>query len=306
MPKNKPLPLSPDLTLQDLAGVLSDIFDQAGIRTARLDARLLLENVAGLDHAEFILANNQKLSPQQVLLLDRLCQRRLAHEPIARIVGRAEFWSLPFEIGPAVLDPRPDTETLVSAALEVSQTGAEQACRILDLGTGSGCVLLSLLTERPFASGLGVDASLEALEIARRNAGHLGLLDRVTFLQSDWFETVTGLFDIIVSNPPYIAADEIAALAPDVKNYDPLLALSGGRDGLEAYRSILRRAHEFLKPEGWLLFECGVGQAGALSALMREALLSDLASGTDPRDEARCWQDLAGIKRVVGIRTATS
>ena len=298
MPSPCPFILPDGIPLRAAYLEVTQLFQNAGIETAALDARLLICHVMGLDHAGFIKAESQPLSGPEARTLADLAGRRKAYEPVARIIGETEFWSLPFRISPAVLDPRPDTETLVVTALEVSQGRADQPLRLLDLGTGSGCVLLSLLTERERAGGLGVDQSAEALAIASDNAARLGLSARATFLKSDWFEKVHDTFDIIVSNPPYIAAGDIAHLAPDVKDYDPLTALTSGPDGLEAYRAIIAAAGPFLAPNGWLLFECGDGQAAALSGLLQSAAFASCGQ------QVMIRQDLAGIQRVVGIQAA--
>lgn len=268
----------------------------AGVETPRLDARLLIEHALEIDHAAFILNDTRRLSGAETEKLEALVKRREAREPIARIIGRTEFWSLPLFINNHVLDPRPDTETVVHAALELFKGLETAALRILDLGTGSGCLLLALLSEFGNACGYGIDASPEAREVARRNAVELGLIERAHFHQSDWFNEVEGMYDLIVSNPPYIASGALSGLAPEVRLSDPVLALDGGACGLDCYEAILAGFKAHLKPGGWLLFECGHDQAGPLQALMEACQAAPLIA------ETRRWRDMAGIERVVGLK----
>ncbi|HRD75237.1 MAG TPA: peptide chain release factor N(5)-glutamine methyltransferase, partial [Hyphomicrobiaceae bacterium] len=220
--------------------------------------------------------------------------RRLAREPVWRILGQRAFYGLELQIGPAVLDPRPDTETLVDVVLEATaDAGAAAPLRILDLGTGSGAILLALLHERPSARGVGVDRSAAALQIARRNGEQLGLNDRVAWIESDWFAGVSGRFDVIVSNPPYIPTGEIAGLDPEVRNHDPRAALDGGGDGLDAYRAIVAGVAQHLAPGGLVAFEIGDIQGPAVSALMFSAGL-ELVGGVR--------RDLSERPRVVVAR----
>ncbi|WP_299815124.1 peptide chain release factor N(5)-glutamine methyltransferase [uncultured Jannaschia sp.] len=215
--------------------------------------------------------------------------RRAAREPVSHILGRRAFWNHEFRVTADVLDPRPETETLVEQAL------AAPFARVLDLGTGSGCILLSLLAERPAATGLGTDLSEAALDVARENAAALGLADRAAFRRADWLAGVEGRFDLVVSNPPYIAEAELPALAPEL-GFEPALALSPGGDGLDAYRTIARDAPERLTPGGRLMVEIGPTQADAVSALFAGAGLTDIA----------VCRDLAGRDRVVaGGKAAT-
>ena len=195
--------------------------------------------------------------------LEDMVSRRLAREPLAHITGRRAFWNHVFDVTPDVLDPRSDTETLVELALE------KQWSRVLDMGTGSGCILLSLLAEREDTTGLGIDVSADALKVAESNAQRLELTHRAEFRHSDWFEAVDREFDIIVSNPPYIAEGELATLEPEVRDHEPRIALTPGQDGLAAYRKIIPAAHEFLKPGGWLMVEIGYEQAAEVEALFQ-------------------------------------
>lgn len=211
---------------------------QAGLPTPELDARLLVRGATGASEIEMIREPGAFISPEEEALLGAYEHRRLAGEPVSRILGRREFWGLDFAVTPAVLDPRADSETLVAAALDLLR-GVE-APRILDLGTGSGCLLLALLAERPDALGVGVDISAAALDVARANAVALGLAARAGFVAADWTAGVDGVFDLVVSNPPYIVSAGIAALDAGVRDHDPRLALDGGADGLDAYRALAR------------------------------------------------------------------
>jgi release factor glutamine methyltransferase len=214
--------------------------------------------------------------------------QRAERRPVSQILGRRAFWRHEFEVTGDVLDPRPDTETLVEQAL------AGPFSRVLDLGTGTGCILLSLLAERPGAHGVGIDLSAPALAVAARNAARLGLADRAAFRQGDWFAGVEGRFDLIVSNPPYIAAAEMAGLAPEVRDWEPHLALTDGGDGLGAYRAITGGAGAHLLPGGRLLVEIGPSQGVAVAGLFTAAGFADV----------RILPDLDGRDRVVAARAA--
>ena len=218
-----------------------------------------------------------------------LARRRLKHEPVSRILGQREFFGEIFEVSPDVLDPRPDTETLIEAALEVLAARREAPLRILDLGVGSGAILATLLRLFPRAYGIGVDLSLSACRMAQKNIYNLRLNKRGQVVCADWAQALGGQFDLIVSNPPYIVSAEIETLAPDVREHDPHLALDGGADGLAAYRLIASAAAARLAPDGWILFELGVGQFAAVDELLQAA---GFAAGA-----ARA--DLAGHARVV-------
>lgn len=231
----------------------------AGIEEPGLEARLLLADALGCDMAELIGHPERPLPADAAAGLERQLARRLRHEPMAYILGRREFWSLSLRVDARVLVPRPDTETLVEAALAAA--GGRRGLTILDLGTGSGCLLLALLSELPDACGVGVDISEGALACARANAERLRLADRAVFVCADWADPLQGRFDIIVSNPPYIADDEWAALDPEVRDFEPVAALRGGADGLAAYRRILPALRRLLMPEGRAFVEIG-GVAG--------------------------------------------
>ena len=248
----------------------------AGSPSAARDASALLDIVQGEARPW------TPLSDDQMAHLQRLIDRRARREPISHITGKRAFWMHDFEVTSDVLDPRPDTETLVEAAL------SQPFDTVLDLGTGSGCILLSLLYERPDAHALGTDISEAALNVARRNALTVGVADRVTWSVSDWFADVRGTYDLIVSNPPYIAKSEMAALAPEL-GFEPRSALTDGADGLTAYREITARASDHLEPEGRLMVEIGPTQAKAVSRLFADAGLAQVT----------VQQDLDGRDRVV-------
>ena len=214
------------------------------IESAELDARMLVGAGLGLDLTGMIRAAGRLLTPDESNRLESFARRRLAGEPVARIVGHKEFWGLPLNLSPATLVPRPDTETVVEMALQILRAGARanRPLRIADLGTGSGAILLALLSELPRANGVGTDISAEALQTASGNAARLGLSDRATFIACDYAGGLSGAFDLIVSNPPYIRSADINALAVEVRDHDPRTALDGGADGLDAYRALIPQA----------------------------------------------------------------
>lgn len=265
-------------------------FKDAAIDGAELEARLLLGHVTGLDLTGLITQGERVLTPDEAARLDGFVTRRLAGEPVARIIGSREFWSLPLSLSAETLVPRPDTETLVEKALELLAESNIAAPRILDIGTGSGAILLALLSELPQAFGVGTDISVAALTIARANAHSLGRAGRAGFVACDYAAALTGPFDLIVSNPPYIPSGDIAGLDIEVRRHDPRRALDGGPDGLDAYRRIIPESVPLLPPGGALVVEIGQGQEGEVATLMRAA---GLVADEPPRP------DLAGIFRVV-------
>jgi release factor glutamine methyltransferase len=284
-------------TLATARQALAEKFRQAGIDSAEADARLLIAHALGIDRAALMANGERALNPAEVKAIDALAERRLKREPVARIFGVKEFWSLPLHISKAVLVPRPETETVIEAALDyIVRDGLRaESLRILDIGTGSGALLLALLSELPNAVGTGTDISTPALGVARVNAERHALATRCTFVTCDIAARLPGPFDLIVSNPPYIAHDDIAALAPEVRNFDPALALDGGADGLNGYRAIAKDARRLLAPGGRLIVELGAGQEAAVCALFTNAGLTVGATRND----------LAGIPRALTAAVAS-
>jgi release factor glutamine methyltransferase len=279
---------APGMTIGRARREVAERLRAHGLDTPELDARLLVGHALGLDHRALTVESARVLTRPETDRLGADVARRLGHEPVARIVGHKEFWSLPLRITSAVLVPRPETETVVEAALAVVARTA--AARIADIGVGSGAILLALLSERPHAVGIGTDRDAGALEVARRNAEHLGLAGRAAFVACDFGAALAGSCDLVVSNPPYIATPDIATLAPEVRNFDPRGALDGGSDGLTAYRVIAADARRLLAPGGWLMVEVGIGQADAVTALLADG-------GLEPSQAPR--RDLSGVPRVV-------
>lgn len=262
----------------------------AGIDSAHLDARLLAGAALGFSREQLLIHAREPAGAEAAARLEALLARRLAREPVSRILGRREFWSLEFALSPETLDPRPDSETVIEAALAV--TPRDRPLAILDLGTGSGCLLLALLSELPLAHGLGIDRSAGAVETATANAERLGLAGRAGFERRDWRDGLAGVFDLVVANPPYIPEGEIAGLEPEVARFDPLAALAGGLDGLDAYRRLAPLLPDLLSGHGTVIFEVGAGQAPRVAALLEAAGL--LVAGTSA--------DLSGIERCVIAR----
>ncbi len=233
-----------------------------------LDARLLVGCALGLNHGGLVANADRVLTPGEADAVAAIAARRLAGEPVARILGTKEFWSLPLKLNAHTLVPRPETETVVEAALAALDGDRTRSLCILDLGTGSGALILSLLSELPSAFGIATDVSIEALDCAHHNAVALGLAGRTAFVACDYGTALKGPFDLVVSNPPYVARDDIARLAPEVSLFDPHRALDGGPDGLDGYRAIAADARRLLTPNGSLVVELGAGQADAVTALM--------------------------------------
>ena len=263
--------------------------------SAELDARILIGAMLNLDLTGMITEAARPLTGDESSRLESFARRRLAGEPVARIVGMKEFWGLQLKLSPATLVPRPDTETVVELALEMLRAGGaiNRPLRIADLGTGTGAILLALLSELPDATGIGTDISAEALRTAADNAARLGFSGRVDFVRCDYASALSGPFDLIVSNPPYIRSADIAGLAPEVRDHDPHAALDGGADGLDAYRALIAQAAGLLAPGAVLVVEAGQGQASQIEALMTGA---GFALPGPPK------ADLAGIRRAVGAR----
>jgi len=267
---------------------------QGGIETPELDARLLLCHAAGLTHEAYTAQTRDPLRPEAGEALGAAIARRLKREPVARITGTREFYGRKFHLDPHALDPRPDTETLIEAALaHLARKGLHDSpLKLLDLGTGTGCILVTLLAELPRARGLGTDMSHGALASAAKNAERLGVGGRAAFVAADWLDAVEGKFDLILSNPPYLVSGEIAALADEVAAYDPILALDGGPDGLDAYRRIAAGAGDVLAEGGRLFVEIGAAQAEAVAGIF-------CAAGLKLDEHEAIRPDLAARPRVV-------
>ncbi len=298
---------------------------EAAFDSPALDARLLFEHALKMDRSGLLSQADRALSDTELQNIETAIARRLLHEPVARIIGEREFWSLPFGLNEATLEPRPDSETLVEVAIGLfpspwggarggvrrgrfnsnfassgkfsqptppltpPQGEGDADIRILDLGTGTGCLLLSLLHELPTATGLGIDIAPRAVEQAKLNAEHLGLAPRVAFQQGNWLEGISEKFDAIISNPPYIPAGEIPVLMPEVREHDPLLALDGGDDGLNVYRHLIPQLGQFLKPQGFVIFEVGMGQANGVAELCHTSGFAGVTK----------HQDFGGVERCV-------
>ena len=279
-------------TIEAARRALTAQFKSAAIESAELDARILAGHALGLDLTGLISAAQRRLTPGESARLAQFARRRLAGEPVARILGEKEFWGLPLQLSSATLVPRPDTETVVELAMELMRAGGklDRALRIADLGTGSGAILLALLSELPAAQGFGTDISEGALQTARANAASTSLSNRAAFIACDYASGLIGPFDLIVSNPPYIRTADIDGLAAEVRNHDPPAALDGGADGLDAYRALIPQAAPLLASGAVLVVEAGEGQSAQIQALMTAAGLMALNA---PK------ADLAGIPRAV-------
>lgn len=296
-------------TIGEALRSLKDMLTLQKFENPSLEARLLVSMATGARMEDFITNEQDNLTPAQLEKINDVTQRRLSGEPIARIAGVKEFWGLEFELSPATLIPRPDTETLVEAVLRYTKNDVipakagisknksqdprlrEDDIKILDLGTGTGCIPIALLTELPKAHATAVDISAEALQTAKRNAERHGVRDRFATVQSNWFEKIDSQFDIIISNPPYIESSAIESLQIEVRNHDPILALDGGESGFEAYKIILRDAKKYLTAHGRIFLEVGQGQVNGIAGIV-ESVGATLVS---------THADLAGIERVVEI-----
>lgn len=277
------------LTIGAVIAAAAERLKQADVaETPRLDAILLLSHVSGISTDRIRLAPEASITQNVASAFEVLLKRRLAHEPVSKIVGLREFWSLEFRTSRDVLDPRPDSETLVAGVLAAIPDKSAQL-RLVDFGTGSGCLLLSLLHELPNASGLGIDISPAALSIAQENAQRLGLAARVNFRHGSWGAGLDGPFDILISNPPYIESRIVPTLEPEVAQYDPLLALDGGVDGLAAYRALIPDMARLAASDAFAALEVGMGQDVAVGRLLG-------AAGFGP---TAVLPDLGGIGRVV-------
>jgi release factor glutamine methyltransferase len=281
------------MTIHDLVQGARDRFVSAGISVplATLDAEVLARQVLGWDRARFLTDRNEKATSVFLLQYEPLVARRERREPVSYILGTREFWGLPFEVGPDVLIPRPETEFIVEEALAL--VGKDTRPLIVDVGTGSGCIAIALAREVPRARVIATDVSKHALEVARRNATRHGVADRITFVETSFLDGVEERVDVIVSNPPYVPALSQPALTPEVRDYEPAIAVFGGEDGLEGLRSVLEGAASHLAPGGWLVMEFGCGQ---------DDCVTDLVSGVTGLELVKIRHDLQDIPRTVICR----
>jgi len=278
------------MTIRDLISETTQKLEAAGIPSARLDAEVLLAFCLNCDRLAFIKDPDQTIPEAQPAVFNQLVERRLRFEPVAYIIGCKAFWSLMLEVNKDVLIPRPDTEVIVEEALAICRTEALKQPRVLDIGTGSGAIALALAQEIPDAQITATDISAAALVVAKKNACLLHLENSIVFLQGNLFEPVNGEFDMIVSNPPYIGAEEYETLAAGVKDYEPREALWAGETGVEFYEKLIYQAHSRLKENGWLLLEIGATQSESVRAIMVNTRFYD-------RIDARA--DYAGLPRVI-------
>ncbi|MHB8708401.1 MAG: peptide chain release factor N(5)-glutamine methyltransferase [Desulfuromonadales bacterium] len=280
--------MSENWTVLKLLRWTADYFAGRGIDSPRLDAELLLADTLGLDRVGLYLNFERPMLADELTVFREQVKRRANREPLAYVLGVTEFWSLPLKVTPAVLIPRPDTELLVEQALP----RLAGAARVLDVGTGSGALAIALAHERPECMITAIDLSPAALAVAAENARSNGVAERIEFLRADLAVLPRGPFDLAVANPPYIPGEELAMLMPEVRDFEPHLALDGGADGLDAYRALASQADAVLTPGGWLLVEVGIDQAAAVQELFAAAGLAEIFAS----------RDLAGIERVVGGR----
>lgn len=274
-------------TLQNAVSEAARILSDAGVPGARRDSSLLLADTLQTDTSILYLEPDRVLDEFQYAAFSRAVSRRASREPISHILGHREFWSLDFLVGPDVLDPRPDSETLIEAVLAAQKSGIK-INSILDLGVGSGCLLLSLLSELPKAKGIGIDQSSAAIKLAKQNADRLMLSDRVRFEQGNWCDGVNTSFDLVISNPPYIPSGDIKGLQPEVRDYEPHAALIGGIDGLDCYREILSTVRPCLNENSMIIFEIGIGQADSVTELIENAGFSQILRHKDLSSVERC------------------
>lgn len=275
-------------------------FAACGIDSPRRDARLLAALATELDTATIAGYPERTLDPLARQKFDRLVERRMAREPVSRLAGRREFWSLDFAVSPETLDPRPDSETLVAAAL-ARIPDRTAPLRLLDLGTGTGCLLLALLSELPNARGIGLDIVPGAAAMARRNAAAMGLESRAFFVVGGWAAAIGGEIDVVLANPPYVPAAAIDGLAPEVARFEPLAALDGGGDGLQAYRELAPDLARLLDPGGFGVIEVGAGQAASVAEIFASQGLDQAARHRDLAGVERCLVVVCS-KKTVGIR----
>lgn len=285
--------MPPDCTtLGQVVRKLDGLFRAAGLEQPRLDARLIAAHAIECRPETVLINPERMLTGDDLDAINGLAFRRLEREPVSHLLGWREFWSIPFLVNEDTLTPRPETETLVDCVLSALADGrCREPVRVLDLGTGTGCILIALLSELPRATGLGVDISRAALEVARENAKRANVSDRLELCRGDWLSETDQSFDVVVSNPPYIPRGEIALLEPEVSKYEPVIALDGGPDGLDAYRLLAASVGPVLNPGGFAAFEIGMGQARDVADMFRNAGFHDVG----------CQRDPGGVERVVTI-----
>lgn len=293
------LPSFAGLEAREAQASLGRCLDAAGIDGGMRDARLLLLEALGISAEDLVRAPERRLTDEEGRRLSDFARRRLAREPVSRILGTRGFYGRTFRITPATLDPRPCTETVIEAALELAdgEGWRDKPIRILDVGTGSGALLVTLLAELPLATGVATDISDGALAMARENAERLGVASRATFLNRRTLDDVDERFHLLVSNPPYIPTGDIASLAPEVRDFDPPSALDGGADGLDLYRALGDGFGAVVLPAGWMVVEVGAGQAADVEAIFRRSAV--VAAPSD----IRFWTDLGQHTRCVAVRT---
>lgn len=279
---------------------IRDRLRTAGIASAQLDARLIVQHATQLSHERLIAEAQRAITQSESRSIESMALRRAAHEPVSRLLGEREFYSRMFRISPHTFDPRPDTETLVETVLKIVRrtSSSGRGWRIGELGAGSGAIIVTLLAELPEATGMAGDMSSDALTIAGENALRHKVAERVDLVCGSWFEGFTGSFDMIVSNPPYIAEQDMAALAPEVRLYDPATALHGGSDGLGAYRQIAKNVGRYLRISGYCCVEIGSGQEEKVADIMLEGGLRL------PCEVPQFSPDLCGITRVLTFENA--
>ena len=274
-------------TVQEAVRAVARQLAAAGVETSGLDARLIVMSAAGMTHEDLLREPGRILTADEAGTVSRHAARRAAREPLARIFGHWTFCGLDFRLSAETLVPRPETEMVVERGIGLL-AGVETP-RIADAGTGSGCILLALLHALPQASGTGTDQSAVAVDTARKNARALGLDGRARFATTNWLDGINGVFDLVVSNPPYVMSGDIAGLEPEVRLHDPPAALDGGRDGFDAYRILIPQAAERLKPGGWLVMETGSGQHNMVTSLLQDVGLVNIGTG----------RDMAGHERII-------
>ena len=291
----QPLPQQIQVTISDALAAGSLRLKRAGVENPTLDARLLLMHALSFSREALVANQKNPVTEELLYAYDQLLDRREKHEPISHITGGREFWSITFEVTKDTLDPRADSETIIEAVLEAIPEH-EKPLSILDIGTGTGCLLIALLVEYPQSTGLGIDISEKALAVARRNAGRIINSPRIRLEQGEWAQNVKETFDVIISNPPYIPEADIASLATEVKQFEPHLALSGGDDGLNAYRALAPQLSRMLNEGGIAVLEIGKGQEAAVRNIMA-------CEGLMPISEKR---DLANIIRTITFKRSRS